>query len=229
MQQKKKLKNMAINQEYEEGIRSILLGRDGWDDEYSTISAFKQDLREAGLVEQETEPVFYHHSNHTSSQLEKIIWLLRNMQRVRFGFHYLVRFWAVMKVEGRHHRLSNLHQPFCVSHKPPLGACWYRNVCMDGVYDVDMEGVEGGEQLGTVGRAYKYKRYESTPDLKLYSTSEFPLRDAAARCGFRTYMVLPLFDIPQNECFGVLEVFSAQYIMEKDILLEFDLQLEVSS
>lgn len=212
-----------MDQEYEERVRSILVGREGWDSVYSTVSEFNHHLKEAALVLQ--GPVFWH---HTSSQLQqKIIRLLENISGVDFGHHYLVQFWAAVKVEGRHHRLSTSNQPFCVSKVLHLGACWYRNVCTDiGAYDVDMEGAEG-EPIGSVARAYKYKKSESTHDLNLYTATEFPLGNAAARCGFKSYMVLPLFDLPQDECCGVLEVFSAQHMMELSILFRFQASLKV--
>ncbi|KAG6432464.1 hypothetical protein SASPL_104040 [Salvia splendens] len=70
------------------------------------------------------------------------------------------------------------------------------------VYVVDDE-----LQLGGVGRVYQNKLPESTPDLRLYSTNEFPMRDEAARCGFKAYMALPVFDSHTYQYYGVLELF----------------------
>lgn len=207
------LKGM-MDEEYEERVLSSLIGRRGYHEEYSTIHEFKEDLNQAVLAEEKLKHgwVFWrakhHKSKHTSQLQHKIRTLLKHIASMEWGGpHYLAQFWAVIKVEGRIHYLSTSNQPFCVPNLRK-GLCWYREQCMDDVYGVDVEGAEE-EKLGIIGRAYRNKQPESTPDLMLYSMDEFPLRDHAARCGFRGYWALPLFDLHhKSECYGVLELFS---------------------
>lgn len=77
--------------------------------------------------------------------------------------------------------------------------------------------VDHQEQLGSVGRAYRNKHPESTPDLRLYSANEYPMRDEAARCCLRGYLALPLFDLHTNECYGVIELVSGTTIGEDQL------------
>ncbi|KAL1543589.1 protein NLP7-like [Salvia divinorum] len=138
-------------------------------------------------------------------------------------FHCLIQFWGVVTVEGSHHYLSSSHQPFYVSSLNK-GLCWYRKLCRD------HECVAGGddEQLGGVGRVYRNKLPESTPDLRLYSTHEFPTRDQAARCGIRAYTALPLFDSYTYQYYGVLEIFQREYSLhERNRLLSW-LELQIA-
>ncbi|KAL0451986.1 UNVERIFIED_CONTAM: protein NLP7 [Sesamum latifolium] len=78
-----------------------------------------------------------------------------------------------------------------------------RKHCRDHQYFVDDGAKE--EELGPLGRVFRSRSPESTPDIRLYSTKEFLYRDYAIRCGFRTYLALPIFDIDKSECLGVLE------------------------
>ncbi|KAH6798353.1 hypothetical protein C2S51_034837 [Perilla frutescens var. frutescens] len=219
-----------MDDDYEEGVLSILRGREGWDEEYSSIDEFKEHLNQASPLAEEKVP---HRGwvlrNEYNSNNTKIITLLKHIAShywFAYNDHHLVQFWAVVKVEGRHHYLSTSHQPFCVGQLSK-GVSWYRNLSSQYEYHVDMEGAEAEkEQLGGVGRAYRNMHPESTPDLRLYSINEFPLRDHAARCGFRAYLALPLFDLHQNQCYGVLELLS-HYPPTRDAFYALDRRLKV--
>ncbi|KAL0388411.1 UNVERIFIED_CONTAM: protein NLP6 [Sesamum radiatum] len=50
---------------------------------------------------------------------------------------------------------------------------------------------------------------ESSPDLRLYSTKDYPLRNQALSCGIKGYMALPVFDLLGQNCIGVLEFVTA--------------------
>ncbi|XP_047979453.1 protein NLP7-like [Salvia hispanica] len=106
-----------------------------------------------------------------------------------------------------HHYLSSSHHPFFVSSLKK-GLCWYRKLCTDHEYVVD---VTDDEQLGSVGRVYRNKLPESTPDLRLYSTHEFLMRDEATCCGLKAYTALPLFDSHTYQYYGVLELFQSYF------------------
>ncbi|PIN22684.1 hypothetical protein CDL12_04595 [Handroanthus impetiginosus] len=117
------------------------------------------------------------------------------------GFEGLVQFWALKRVDNRSY-LSTSDQPFAVTSLHQ-GLCWYRKQCMDHQYFVNEEAKE--EELGPLGRVFRNRYSECSPDLRLYSAKEFPLRDNAARCGLRYYLALPIFDLLEEQCVGVLE------------------------
>ncbi|XP_042012731.1 protein NLP7-like isoform X2 [Salvia splendens] len=186
--------------------------RDGCLDEYSSITDFKQNLGEEPLIHEEFAGGWVLYENEKEKEKEKlssqlkIISLLRIITSSSYGMvahsHCLMQFWTV---EGSHHYLSCSHHPFYVGslHK---GLCRLRKLCIDQQYVAG--GGDDEQQLGGVGRVYRNMLPESTQDLSLYSTHEFPMRDEAARCGFRAYIALPLFDSTHpNQFYGVLEIF----------------------
>lgn len=75
------------------------------------------------------------------------------------------------------------------------------------------------EELGPPGRVFLTGHLESYPDLRLYTTREFPLLEHVIYRGTREYWSLPLFDLQQNQCFGILEFLGfpidLRYILEK--------------
>ncbi|XP_057801122.1 protein NLP6-like isoform X5 [Salvia miltiorrhiza] len=228
--------------QYKEGVLSILKGGMGWYDSYDEISEFKQHLHqeEVGLAHEklkygwvlyETEQRQY--SYYTRQLQDKIIKLLKHMasEYLSRGYHYMMQFWGVVKEEGKHHHLSSSHLPFLVTQLSKGVCCWYRKQSRDEVYVVNVE-ADGGdeEQLGgVVGRVYRNKRPESSPDLRLYSAHDFPMRDKAAACGFKGYVAFPVFDSNTNQCYGVLELLSNSFSMLLDtyLLSELDRGLQV--
>ncbi|KAL8540759.1 hypothetical protein ACS0TY_002109 [Phlomoides rotata] len=137
-----------------------------------------------------------------SSVKDKIKRLLVEMPSESFWQQCLVQFWALEQQQQQQQLyLTTFDQPFAVCGQAPYG---YRERCMGYRYRVD-EGADDKE-LGAVGRVYRIKRPESTPDLRLYSNNEFPFRDDADACGLRSYCALPLFDIEETEYLnGVIE------------------------
>ncbi|XP_047979452.1 protein NLP7-like [Salvia hispanica] len=199
-----------MDQEYEERERVLSIIRGGEEslESYSSITDFKQNLGEEVFAHEKLEKGWVLYEELLGQHKIKAL-LKRTASQSWFLVHSLIQFWGVVKVEGSRHYLSSSHHPFCVSslHK---GLCWYRKLCRDHEYVVvDVGDVE--QQLGGVGRVYRNKLPESTPDLRLYSTHEFPMRDEAARCGFRAYMALPLFDSHTYQCYGVLELIESLY------------------
>ncbi|KAH6804218.1 hypothetical protein C2S51_032465 [Perilla frutescens var. frutescens] len=84
------------------------------------------------------------------------------------------------------------------------------------------------EKLGGIGGVYRSKCPESTHDLRLYSTNEFPLRDHAAHSGLRNYLVFPVFDYQTNECYGVLELLSDSTPINVLLLSSLDQGLQIA-
>ncbi|KAH6798352.1 hypothetical protein C2S51_034836 [Perilla frutescens var. frutescens] len=213
----------------DEGVLSILRGGEGWDEQYSDIDEFKHHLNQAYLKEDESSNGGWVLRNECDSNNTKITTLLKYIASNFWfskGNHCLVQFWVVVKVEGRDHYLSTSNQPFYVG-KLNKGVSWYRNLCVGLVYHVDLEGAEAEQLLGGVGRAYRNKRPESTPDLRLYSINEFPLRDQAARDGFKSYLALPIYDSHQNQCHGVLELL-CDYPSTDTIFFELEREIKLA-
>ncbi|KAL8557229.1 hypothetical protein ACS0TY_004608 [Phlomoides rotata] len=118
----------------------------------------------------------------------------------------IVQFWGKKVVAGQL-CLTTVGQPFAVRClRLRKGYCWYRKHCEDHQYIVKEE------EVGSVGRAFLNMKVESSPDLRLYSIQEFPLRNHAARSGLRSYLAMPVFDLLNNECYGVLEIVSCGII-----------------
>ena len=193
------------------GVLSILRGEDGWSDLYSSITDFKQNLGEEALLHEELAGGWVLYETPLS-QL-KIMFLLRFIASPSIWmihFHCLMQFWRVVEVEGSHHYLSCSHHPF-YARTLTKGLCRLRKLCIDQQY---VAGGDDGQQRGGVGRVYRNMLPESTPDLRLYSANEFPMRDEAVRCGFRAYMALPLFDSHTYQYYGVLEIFQRYNSLE---------------
>lgn len=66
------------------------------------------------------------------------------------------------------------------------------------------------DEVGPPARVFRKGMMEITPDLRLYSTREFPLRNLALQCchGEKGYIALPVFDhdiVEGDKCVGVVE------------------------
>ncbi|KAL8544040.1 hypothetical protein ACS0TY_004545 [Phlomoides rotata] len=148
---------------------------------------------------------------------EKIKSVLEALTSFTLRDDYIVQYWRKKVVAGQL-CLTTVGQPFAVSSILRKGYCWYRKHCEDHLYIVKEEGARvfaffryqeaTQEEVGSVGRAFLNMKVESSPDLRLYSIQEFPLRNHAARTGLTTYLVMPVFDLLNKECYGVLEILS---------------------
>ncbi|KAK4435826.1 protein NLP7 [Sesamum alatum] len=118
-----------------------------------------------------------------------------------YSLNFLFQFWEIRRLADKSF-VTTSDQPFALG-KCCKGLCWYRKHCMDHPYFVDDGAKE--EELGPPGRVFRNRCPESTPDIRLYSTKEFPHRDYAIQCGSRTYLALPIFNLHNSECLGVLE------------------------
>lgn len=209
----------------EERVLSILRGKEGWNHDYSSISEFKHNLNEPHLAEEESEWGWVLYERQMAPH--PLIPLLNHIASHSFLMrHCIVQFWALVRTEGSRHFLSASHRSlFCVG-KLNRGACWYRRLCVGHVYAVDVEGDE--VDVGSVGRAYRNRYPESTPDLRLYSANQYPMRDGAARCGFTGYMALPVFDVDKSSCYGVLELLFHRLVKPTHLIPTLDRALQVS-
>ncbi|KAG6384596.1 hypothetical protein SASPL_155582 [Salvia splendens] len=204
------------------GVLSILNGGDEQFDLYSSVTDFKQNLGEEALIHEELVGgwVLY---EKMLSQFKRIISLFRSIASSSNGLldlPCLMQFWRVVKVEGSHHYLSCSHLPFYVGslHK---GLCRLRKLCIDQQY---VAGGDDEQQLAwSVGRVHR-RCYPNPPGSETILTHEFPMRDEAARCGFRDYMHC-LYLIPTHMILRcVLEIFQRYNLIHKmnDLLSMLD-------
>ncbi|KAM7491496.1 hypothetical protein LguiA_034417 [Lonicera macranthoides] len=111
----------------------------------------------------------------------------------------LVQFWEPVIVGGQC-VLTTSNQPFAVNRMFDSGFLKYRKHCQS--YQFHSNGVGGG----VIGRVFRDKQMESTPDIEYYSEEEYPQRDFALKCGVRRCLVVPVFDHWGRNCVGVLEL-----------------------
>lgn len=190
----------------------------------------KLDLHCLGTREIGNDLIFYHMKDeellengddssstlqlHPATQKIKLL-MTKIIAKQNINKNYLVQFWAQKIIENKPY-LSTSGQPFALGY---LGEILnsYRRQCIGHLIFVG-EGAKE-EELGPPGRVFLTGHLESSPDLRLYTTREFPLLEHVIYCGTREYFSLPLFDLQQNQCFGILEFlgfpFDLRYILEK--------------
>ncbi|KAL0382816.1 UNVERIFIED_CONTAM: protein NLP7 [Sesamum calycinum] len=180
---------------------------EGYGDKYS-LDEFKHLLNNNG-ADMSTLEIKYggwiFGNNNATIVHEKIKLILNEIRSNRCRYSFLVQFWAPKVVPGGSCCLTTSYQPFALSGDGLYkGLCWWRKTCMEHVYYVG-EGANE-EEVGPPGRVFRNWHPESSPDLRLYSITEHPLRDQAVGCGLKGYMALPVFDLSRAQCLGVLEL-----------------------
>ncbi|KAL0358491.1 UNVERIFIED_CONTAM: protein NLP5 [Sesamum angustifolium] len=188
--------------------------REGYGDRYS-LDEFKELLIDNGAdmpsVVIEFDRWIFRNNNPTIVH-EKIERVVKDIETENVS---LVQFWAPQVNARGSCFLTTLDQPFALQGSGLIkGLCWCRKICMHHVYDVG-EGAKEDE-VGPPGRAFMNRHPESSPDLRLYSTKEHPLRDLIASCGLRGYVAWPVFDLSLTQCLGVLELLIFDGGIEKD-------------
>ncbi|KAL7150094.1 hypothetical protein ABFS83_05G085600 [Erythranthe nasuta] len=182
----------------DDDLLSIVTGLDGFGEEYSA-SEFKHYLNAAddlSSIREKDGWVFWRESESEINEIIKSL-LQEIMSDCLYPIDYMVQFWAAEEEGEQVNYLITSDQPFAVSGLYK-GFCWYRKKCLN--YH------RYYTEMGAVERAYRSKHPEFSHDLRLYSTTEFPLGDFAARCGLRGYMAMPIFDLNNKQhCYGVLE------------------------
>ncbi|KAL8053604.1 hypothetical protein ABFX02_05G082400 [Erythranthe guttata] len=193
-------------EEEKDDDESIVTGLDGFDETYSE-SEFKHYLNAADDLSSIREKCGWVFRRESESEINAIVKrvLQQFMSESFYRGNYMIQFWAAEEEGEQVNYLITSDQPFAVVGDDLYkGYCWYRKQCLNyHRYNTEM---------GAVGRAYRSKHPEFSPDLRLYSTSEFQLRDHAAQCGLRGYMAIPIFDFNNKQhYYGVLEFLSFGY------------------
>ncbi|KAL8551292.1 hypothetical protein ACS0TY_000393 [Phlomoides rotata] len=147
------------------------------------------------------EEISYNEGNNNRGLQEEIRKLMMAItSKWVWRARYLVQFWALGMNESRP-CLQTSHQPFALGSLDK-GLAFFRKQCMERCYFVD-DGA-AGDEVGPPQRVFRSGHQETTPDLHLYSTTEFSLRDLALHCCLKRYIAFPIFD-QQKKCIGVQE------------------------
>ncbi|XP_058095859.1 protein NLP3-like [Magnolia sinica] len=122
--------------------------------------------------------------------------------------HVLVQVWAPVK-NGDRYVLTTSGQPFILGlHSSGLSQ--YRSVSRMYMFSVDGE---GGGDFGLPGRVFQQKLPEWTPNVKYYSSKEYPRLNHALHYNVRGTLALPVFEPSGQSCVGVVElIMTAQKI-----------------
>ncbi|PIN18905.1 hypothetical protein CDL12_08429 [Handroanthus impetiginosus] len=191
---------------------------DGWNEEYS-LAEFKEFFNNFDNLSSEeydrgfifwTLPKNLKKSSSSNPNRAQFQHLLEEIIKSYAFPSHLLQFWAP-KVVGGKRCLTTADQPFALAWNLRKGLCGYRRHCVDYRYFVGELGAKE-EEIGLPGRVFRNGHIESSPDLRLYSNTEYPLRDYAAHCGGIGYVALPLFGSSRKQCIGVLELLSTRYI-----------------
>ncbi|WOK94777.1 hypothetical protein Cni_G03482 [Canna indica] len=113
----------------------------------------------------------------------------------------LVQLWVPVK-RGDQLFLTTYSQPFSLNQNCEK-LVNYREVST--TYHFSAE-VNSGKALGLPGRVYLGKLPEWTPDVRFFSSYEYPRVDYAQRLDIRGSIALPVFDHGNGSCLGVVEV-----------------------
>ncbi|ONK55926.1 uncharacterized protein A4U43_C10F2370 [Asparagus officinalis] len=132
---------------------------------------------------------------------DRLIHALRRIKEAQRDSDVLVQIWVPIRTEGKHF-LSTFGQPF-----------WLDTNCQSLVsYRAASAGYQfsaeenSNEALGLPGRVFLGKVPEWTPDVRYFSSFEFPRVDHAQTCNVRGTIAIPVFERDSRSCLGVVEV-----------------------
>lgn len=136
-----------------------------------------------------------------SSVKERLIQALRYIKESTKGGDVLVQIWVPIKEGGRHF-LTTFGQPFSLD--PSCQRLWnYRNVSVKYQFPAEED---SKENVGLPGRVFLEMLPEWTPDVRYFSSDEYPRIDHARRNDVHGTLALPVFERGRQACLGVVEV-----------------------
>ncbi|KAK6947946.1 PB1 domain [Dillenia turbinata] len=115
--------------------------------------------------------------------------------------HVLAQVWAPVKSGGRY-VLTTSGQPFILDPHSN-GLHQYRMVSLMYVFSLD---ADNDVELGLPGRVFRHKLPEWSPNVKYYSTKEYPRLNYAIQSNVQGTLALPVFEPSGQSCVGVLEL-----------------------
>ncbi|XP_077246844.1 protein NLP5-like [Tasmannia lanceolata] len=138
---------------------------------------------------------------HLSSVKERLTRALNYIKEsTRYG-DFLVQIWVPIK-RGNRHVLTTCGQPFSLNPCAQRLAN-YRTVSTNYQFSAEEN---SNEMVGLPGRVFLGRLPEWTPDVRYFSSDEYPRIDHAQRNGIRGTLALPVFERGSNSCLGVVEV-----------------------
>lgn len=136
-----------------------------------------------------------------SSVKERLLHVLRYIKESMKGGDVLIQIWVPIKKGGRN-VLTTCGQPFSLDP-----SCQrlvnYRTVSTNYLFSAE---ADSNMVVGLPGRVFLGRLPEWTPDVRYFSSEEFPRIDYAARYDVRGTLALPVFEQGNRNCLGVLEV-----------------------
>lgn len=126
---------------------------------------------------------------------------LRSIIESQKGSDVLAQIWVPIIKEGQHFLTTN-EQPFWLdSNSQSLPS--YRAVSMGYQFSVENR---SNEIVGLPGRVYLGKVPEWTPDVRYFSSKEYPRVDHAQKYNVCGTVALPIFERDSRVCIGVVEI-----------------------
>ncbi|KAK4708891.1 hypothetical protein R3W88_029816 [Solanum pinnatisectum] len=127
------------------------------------------------------------------------------MEKVKTPYISLLQFWAPIKVDGSTF-LSTADQPFAFYQKIDKRLSSYRMLCLDNLIPIDNKEIP----FGPPGQVFSRRLPEYNPDVRSYSSAEFPLLQTAILLGIHSYCAFPVSNLDNELCVGVFEIVSTQ-------------------
>ncbi|OVA00610.1 Phox/Bem1p [Macleaya cordata] len=140
-------------------------------------------------------------SRPLSSVRDRLIHALGNIKdSIKHG-DVLIQIWVPVKRGGKQVLITN-DQPFSLDTSCQR-LISYRNVSMKYQFPADED---SNESVGLPGRVFLGKVPEWTPDVRFFSSDEYPRIDHAQLYDVRGTLALPIFERGSRSCLGVVEV-----------------------
>ncbi|PKA61115.1 Protein NLP1 [Apostasia shenzhenica] len=182
----------------EEGAeRSVLHLNPSQDDTQANVSDGKEahDLNTERWLIQPMIPV--------ASLKERFAHALNHIKETLTNENVLLQIWVPVKI-GERYFLSTVGQPFSLDQNCP-NLINYRTVSMNYCFSAEEN---SSEAAGFPGRVFLGRIPEWTPDVRYFTSYEFPRVDHAQRCNVHSTIAFPIFQANNPSCLGVLEVVS---------------------
>lgn len=139
----------------------------------------------------------------SSSMKQRLMMVLGRLKECTKDKDVLVQIWVPVKKGGRN-VLTTIDQPY-VYNPNSKSLESYRNVSKTYQFLADEE---TKESVGLPGRVFLGKLPEWTPDVRFFSSEEYPRRDYAQQYDVRGSLALPVFERGSGTCLGVVEIIT---------------------
>ncbi|RWW60503.1 hypothetical protein BHE74_00032500 [Ensete ventricosum] len=146
---------------------------------------------------------------------ERFMQALYHIKDARRDSEVLVQLWVPVK-RGDQLILTTCSQPFSVNPNC-VRLMNYREVSTNYHFSAQEN---SGKVLGLPGRVFLGRLPEWTPDVRFFSSYEYPRVDYAQRLDIRGSIAIPVFDQGSRSCLGVVEVVMTTQKLNYSVELE---------